>query len=209
MDPKIKLSWEEFLNPEVTRPRIIAASIYIAGFELLKDSIVDRIRSFFWAGFDRETGEKIDPEYKSDVLTRNGSPIYASLDWLKEQGAIDDADLATYERVKRCRNTLAHELLSVLSSSGLPADYTQCFADMVALLRKIEIWWIVNVEIPTNPDFDGSEEIDEDGILPGPIMGMRLLMDIALGDEKESRFYYDEFRKRAGGGEASASAAGG
>ena len=138
------------------------------------------------------------------MLARNKSPIHASLDWLKEQGAIDDADLATFERVKRCRNTLAHELLSVLSSRGLPDDYGQCFADMVALLRKIEVWWIVNVEIPTNPDFDGSEEIDEDGIMPGPIMSMRLLMDIALGDEKEARFYYDEFRKQAGGESASA-----
>jgi hypothetical protein len=199
MNPNVKLSWEEFLNPEVTRPRLIAASIYIAGFESLKDSIVDRIRTFFWTGFDRETGNKIDPEYKTDVLARNGSPIYASLDWLKEQGAIDDADIATFERVKRCRNTLAHELLSLVSSSGLPDDYAQCFAEMVALLRKIEVWWIVNVEIPTNPDFEGSEQIDEDGIMPGPIMGMRLLMDIALGDEKEARFYLDEFRKRADG----------
>lgn len=198
MDPKVKQSWEEFLNPEVTKPRIIAASIYIAAFESLKDSIVEHLRMFFWTGFD-ETGDKIDPKYKTDVLARNKSAVYASLDWLKERCAIDDADLATFERVKRCRNTLAHELLSVLSSKGMPADYEQCFADMVALLRKIEVWWIVNVEIPTNPDFDGSEEIDEAGIMPGPIMAMRLLMDIALGDEKTARFYYDEFRKRAGG----------
>jgi len=48
LDPKIRQSWEEFLNPEVMRPRLIAASIYIAGFEALKDSIVGRIREFFW-----------------------------------------------------------------------------------------------------------------------------------------------------------------
>ncbi len=199
MDPKIKQSWEESLNPEVMRPRLIAASIYVAGFDSLKDSIVDRIRMFFWTGFDRETGDKIDPKYKSDVLARSKSPVYASLDWLKEQGAIDDPDIASFERVKRCRNTLAHELLSVVWTTGLPEDYAQCFADMVALLRKVEVWWIVNVEIPTSPGYDGSESIDVDGIMPGPIVAMRLLMDIALGDEKEARFYYDEFRKRAGG----------
>lgn len=208
MDPRVKQSWEEFLNPEVTRHRLIAASTYVAGFESLKDSIVDRIRTFFWMGFDPESGEKIDPKYQTDVLARNRSPVYASLDWLKEQGAINDTDIATFKRVKHCRNTLAHELLSVVTTSGLPADYAQCFADMVALLRKIEVWWIVNVEIPTSPDFDGSEEIDEDGIMPGPIMGMRLLMDIALGDEKESRLYFDQFRERAGG-DASASGADG
>lgn len=199
MDPKVKQSWEEFLNPDVTRPRLIAASLYIAAFEALKDSIVGRIRDFFWVGFDEE-GDKTDPKYESDVLARNRSAVYASLDWLKEREAIDADDLPTFERVKRCRNKLAHELLSVVGSSGLPTDFDQCFTDMVALLRKVEVWWIVNVEVPTNPDFDGTEEIDEDGIVPGPIMSMQVLMDIALGDEERSRFYYEEFRKRAGDG---------
>lgn len=197
MDPKAKQSWAESLNPDVAKPRIIAKSIYVAAFESLKDSIVRHLRMFFCTGFD-ETGETIDPKYKTDVLARNKSAVYASLDWLKEHGAIDEADIETFGRVKRCRNTLAHELLSVLSLNGMPTDYEQCFADMIALLRKIEVWWIANVEIPTNSDFDGSEEIDEHGIMPGPIIVMRLLMDIALGDEKQARRYFDEFRKRAG-----------
>lgn len=198
MDPKVRQSWEEFLNPEVTRPRLIAASIYIAGFEALKDSVVGRIRDFFWTGFD-ESGDKIDPKYQSDVLARNRSPSYASLEWLKEMHAIDDGDLAAFDRVKACRNTLAHKLFSTLGSEGLPPDFEQCFNDMVALLRKIEVWWITNVEIPTNPDYDG-QDIDEGGIVPGPVMSIQLLWDIALGDDERSRFYYNEFHKRSGGG---------
>jgi hypothetical protein len=198
MDSKIGRSWEGFLNPEITRPRLIAASIYIAGFEILKDSIVGRVRNFFWTGFD-ESGEKIDTKYQSEVLARNRSPVYASLQWLKEMSAIDDSDLQVFDRVKICRNTLAHELFSMLISKGLPEDFDRCFGDMVALLRKIEVWWIINIEIPTNPDFD-DKEVDENGIVPGPVMGMQLLMDIALGDEERSRFYYDEFRKQTTGG---------
>tara|TARA_R110002072_G_scaffold253748_1_gene412503 strand:- start:2077 stop:2694 length:618 start_codon:yes stop_codon:yes gene_type:complete len=199
MDPKAQQSWEEFLNPEVMRPRLIAASIYIAGFEALKGSIINRIRDFYWVGFD-ESGEQIDPKYANEVLTRNRSPVYASLDWLRESEAIDGSDIEVFERVKRCRNRLAHDLLSVVGTEGLPADFDQSLADMVALLRKVEVWWIVNVEIPVDPDFDGTEEIDEAGILPGPVMNMQLLMEIALGDEEQSRFYYEEFRKKTGGG---------
>jgi hypothetical protein len=198
MDPNVRRSWEEFLNPEVTRPRLIAASIYIAGFEALKDAIVDRIREFFWTGF-AESGDKIDPKYQSDVLARNRSPVYASLDWLTEMNAIVDADVRSFDHVKACRNTLAHKLLSTLGSEGLPPDFDQCFSEMVALLRKIEVWWITNVEIPTNPDYDGSD-IDEDGIVPGRIMTIQLLWDIALGDDERSQFYYNEFRKQSGGG---------
>lgn len=168
MDPNVKRSWEEFLNPDVMRPRLIAASIYIAGFEALKDAVVRRIRDFFWTGFD-EVGDKIDPKYESDVLSRNRSPVYASLDWLKGMDAIDEADVETFNRVKNCRNKLAHDLLSTLGSEGLPDGFDECFTKMVALLRKIEVWWITNVEIPTDPDFDG-RDVDEEGIVPGPIM---------------------------------------
>ena len=67
MDAKVQSSWEDFLNPEVIRPVLISASIYIAGFEALKDAIVGRIRDFFWYGFD-ESGDKIDPRYQSSLL---------------------------------------------------------------------------------------------------------------------------------------------
>ena len=66
---------------------------------------------------------------------------------------------------------------------------------MIDLLHKIEKWWILNVEIPTNPDLDRME-ISEEGIVPGQIMTLRLLLDIALGAENESKFYYNEFIKR-------------
>lgn len=152
MDPNIRQVWENFLNPEVMRSRLLAASVYIATFEALKDSIVGRIRDFFGSGFD-ESGDRVDPEYQLDVLARNRSPVYASLDWLKERNAIDDTDVHAFDRVKVCRNTLAHQLFSMLASKGLPPDFEQCFLDMVALLRKIEVWWITNVEIPTASRF--------------------------------------------------------
>lgn len=196
MDPTVRQSWEDFLNPDVTRSRLVSASIYIAAFEALKDSVIGRIRDFFLTGFD-EDGYRYDPKYESDVLTRNRSPLYASFDWLKEMTAIDDADVRSFDRVKACRNTLAHDLFSTLGSQGMPADFEQCFADMVALLRKIEVWWITNVELPTNPDYDG-EEVEESGIVPGPLIGLQLLCAIALGDDERSKYYYDEFRKRSG-----------
>ena len=79
-------------------------------------------------------GDLIDPKYQTDVLSRNRSPVYASISWFKEHRAIDDSDAAVFERVKGCRNKLAHELPSMLDT-GLPDDFYQCFADMLALLQ--------------------------------------------------------------------------
>jgi len=195
MDNDARRSWEEFLNPDVLRPRLITASLFITGFELLKKVIVGRIREFFCFGFD-ETGEIIDPRYQADVLSRNRSRVYASLAWLKDRGAVDYADGAAFDRVKVCRNHLAHDLLEIVGSKGMPPDVAERFEEMAALLHKIGVWWIREVDIPTNPHFDG-HEVDETEIVPGSLIGLQLLRDIALGSEEHSRFYYDELKKRS------------
>jgi hypothetical protein len=193
MDDSVQQSWEDFLNPHVLRPRLIAASLFIAAFEPLRDSIVERIRAFFCHGFD-EKGEIVDPTYRTDVLSCNRGPLYASLDWLRQMGAIDDADIAAFNRVKTCRNRIAHRLLELIGPEGMPPDFEERFREMAALLHKIEVWWIKNVDIPTNPDFDG-KDIDEAEIIPGPVVGLQLLCDIALGSEEQSRFYHEGFRR--------------
>jgi hypothetical protein len=200
MNADIDKNWEEFLNPEILRPRLTQAALFIVAFELLKSTIVDRTRAFFNDGVDAKGNQS--PEY-ARILPKNSSRVHASLDWLLEQGAIASEDLATFSDVKSCRNRLAHELVDVLST-GLPPEFDARFADLVTLLRKIEVWWIVEVDVPTNPEFDG-QSVDEDGIVPGPIWGLQLIHEIVLGSPERSRFYYEEFRRRTRGPQAEAS----
>ena len=78
MDEKIKASWERVLHPETLKTNIITASIFSMAFEMLKDSIIEKIEGFFTDGFN-ENGMIISPEYKEKVLTLNRSPLYTSL----------------------------------------------------------------------------------------------------------------------------------
>ena len=195
MSQDSKISWERFLNPEILRANLIVASLYITAFEMLKDSIIGRTRDFFSSGFD-QNGPIIDEEYKREVLSRNRSPLYASLLWLKDMNGIDDQDIELFNRIKECRNELAHEITEFISK-GTKIDPIPLFSPMVDLLHKIEKWWIMNVEIRTNPDFDG-QDIDEDAVVAGRVITLRLLVDIALGTKEESKFYYNEFKKRYG-----------
>jgi hypothetical protein len=55
----------------------------------------------------------------------------------------------------------------------LPDDYEQCFADMFALLQKIEISWWVDVLILT----------------------MQLLMEVALGEGERPKSWLEASRK--------------
>ncbi|HIC91180.1 MAG TPA: hypothetical protein EYP21_03780 [Syntrophaceae bacterium] len=192
MDDNIRVSWERFLNPEILRTNLIVVSLFITAFELLKDSIIGRIRDFFTNGFD-ENEWIIDDKYKTEVLSKNKSPLYASLAWLKDMNVITDNDIKKFNKIKKCRNELVHEIIGYISKG--PKNPLPLFSEMIELLHKIEKWWILNVEIPTNPDLNG-RQIDDEGIIPGKIMTLRLLLDIALGTENESKFYYHEFIKR-------------
>jgi len=193
MEKKVQESWERFLHPQALRTNLVVTSLFIAAFEMLKETIIERIKEFFCSGFD-EIGLIISPRYQEKVLSKNRSRLYASLQWLKEQDIIDESDLLTFEQIKETRNQLAHEIPHLLTE-GLPEAWPARFSDLISLVGKVEHWWIVNVEIPTNPDFGPDDQIDEDGIISGKIMTLRLMIDIALGTDEESTQYYKEFMK--------------
>ena len=190
MDGKVKASWERTLHPETLKTNIITASIFSMAFEMLKSSIIEKIEGFFTNGFD-ENGLIVSPEYKEKVLSLNRSPLYASLKWLKDMGAIDDEDLKRFEHIKRCRNTLAHEMLT-FASSGVDFDVAEAFEKMVGLLRKIETWWFENLEMAIDPEAY-PEDLDLKQVIPGPVWSLQMLIDVALGPEEEARKYYDHF----------------
>jgi hypothetical protein len=160
--------------------------MFITAFEVLKQSIVGRPRSFFSEGYDKN-GPIVGAEYEAEVLSRNKSPTYASLDWIKEQGAIDESDLQSFEQIKNTRNSLAHEL-HLIFLEGADFKLIERFEDLVLLLRKIEVWWLVNFEIPANEDFDG-KEIDESGIVPGPVLMLQMMLEIISGNEELLNHY--------------------
>jgi hypothetical protein len=174
-----KEQWERFLDPEKVKPSLFLATMFITAFEILKDTIIDNIRDFYTNGFD-DKGATVGPGYQSNVLNKNKSKLYASLQWLRENDVINDEDLILFENLKAIRNLLAHQLYSVVTGQVKSEHETQ-FEALMALLRKIGVWWVVNLEILNHPDFD-REDIDEEGITPGAVLSLQLLIEVASGN---------------------------
>ncbi|MGJ8637968.1 MAG: hypothetical protein ACSHYA_01125 [Opitutaceae bacterium] len=183
----------DYLHPEVMRPRLIAASIFIAAFESFKSLIIEDVKDYYILPFG-EPDEASKENYSKEVLSLNKSPLYASFEWLKESEAIEDADLEKFNRIKKTRNSLAHGLYDKIGGEDFP-DLTEDFTIMAELMHKIKVWWIVNVELSTDP-YWADKEVDESGIQTGPVLMLKMLMDIALGDETSSTFYYNEIIRR-------------
>lgn len=187
--------WEQLLTPAVMQEKLISASLYVTAFELLRESIIGRIRSFYMVGFDAD-GDVIDEKYETVVLSRNKSPLHASLDWLSENDVIDNNDREVFERIRTTRNLLAHELPSMVMG-GKDFQHVERFQELVALLKKIEVWWVVNMEIPVSPDFDG-KEIDEEGIVPGPVLMLQMMLEVLSGNEELLKHYRANSNAAAG-----------
>lgn len=190
MEEDVKKSWLNFLNPETLRSNLVAASVFLSAFEILKECIIERPKEFYTTGFN-ENGLIIDKDYRLKVLSLNKSPIYASLEWFKNHNAIKQKDIEIFTEIKACRNELAHELPNFITE-GIKNDPTLNFKSIIELLGKIERWWIYHVELSLNPDFDNME-VDENETVPGKLITIQMLINIALGSEEEANSYYKEF----------------
>lgn len=174
-------NWEALLNPELLRKNLVAGALYLCSYEILKNTIVERIKSFF--NFDYKNGKSLEnQEYRKEVRNINKNIVSASLQWLKKNTVISEDDILKFNILRSQRDEIAHRMIDVLSSQGnyIHINY---LTDALELLEKIEKWWIVNFEIPVNPDFD-KENIEEHQVMPGSIIILKHLRNIALEYKK-------------------------
>jgi len=172
---------------------LLAISLFVAAFEKFKDCVVEKPQTFFRHEFDKE-GLIISERYKTKVLSKAKSPLYASLLWFKEMGAIDDSDIQSFEEIKSHRNEVIHELMDFLADADRNFDPAK-FKALVDLFGKIEKWWLVNIEMAIDPDFLPDGATPED-VIPGVLMSLQLMLDIALGNEPQEGYYYNALKEK-------------
>jgi hypothetical protein len=190
LDQKVIQSWDKFLNPEKLKDSLVKASLFLSAYEILKESIIDKLRSFFtneWH-LHEKTGElkgKVSKSYKEKVTSLcPKDEFHACCLWFRDQEAINESDLAAISKARKHRNEIAHELPKYISSIDHDVN-KQILESLVEVVRKIDVWWISEIEIPTNPDFeaDDMDKIDFDNVVGGNTMFLSLILSIFEGDD--------------------------
>lgn len=186
--------WKEFLNPETLRRRMLSASLFLVAHEMLKEAVQTRLRDFFLVGFEKK-GFQYSPRYEEKVLSldpKGKSDAWrASIVWLEQMSAIDQYDIVKIVECTDARNTFAHELNEIISGRKCPS-FDSLFPALVELIVKIDKWWIVNVEIDTDPDF-ADQDIDVDQIVPGSQLMLSIIHQAAIGDIEAANELYEAF----------------
>ncbi|MEM9578039.1 MAG: hypothetical protein AAF999_13610 [Pseudomonadota bacterium] len=187
--------WVDFLKPDVVRTRFLRAGLFLVAHEMLLSAIKDRIHDFYSNTWSAAGGWKQSPVYREKVLSLDPKgkqdPLRASVVWLRQIEAIDEQDETTIRELIEERKRLAHELRNVLSGAH-KHDFESMFPKLVSLIAKIDRWWIVNVEIATDPDL-ADKEFEQDEVTPGSLMLLQVLNQVVLGNDEEAWALYNEF----------------
>ena len=100
----------QHLSSEVLTQRLTYAGLVLVGFELVKGMIVNPIKAFY-ANSTFGPGMPFK-SYDADVRARDSNEFEACLLYLRDlMGAIDSADMATIQELRKHRNDLAHDLV--------------------------------------------------------------------------------------------------
>lgn len=191
-------SWEKFLNPESLRSNIKVISLFICIFEMFKDAVIEKPKMLFAniESFDVDQGKivyEVSDGYKKEVLSKSKYTDEATLLWFKESGAIDDSDIEKYHKIRKYRNELTHNMIEFLTLHNREFD-ENILNDLIDLYNKIEKWWFKYFELSVQPEIL-PVGADPDEVIPGPMLTIRLMLEIALGTEPTEGFYYKKLMK--------------
>ncbi|MDU6743874.1 hypothetical protein [Peptoniphilus harei] len=172
------------------------ASLYILYYECLKDSLIELPKSFFCNHTEFKDGNIIvheSEEYKENVRNLDYHIENASFKWFIIVGAVSEADYFSFEKLRKFRNKIVHELLFCLSN-GFNKYEVKYLVELIEIYRKIEKWWINEVEIPTSGDIHGP--YDSENVISGQGLILEIIQDILINDGKDSEALLIEFLKQ-------------
>ena len=126
---------------------------------------------------------------QKDVRELDKNIENASLKWFIEMEAITQEDYDTYQKIRKKRNDIIHELLKNLSDGFTEYDI-ELFAKMISIYDKIDKWWINEIEIPISGE-DIPDDYDRNAVCGGQAIILSIINSIILenkGDEYKELF---------------------
>lgn len=171
------------------------ASLYVLYYECLKATLVDLLKTFFnqMEIKDGEISVQESYTYKEKVKQLDRHIENASLKWFVSQGAVSEEEYSNFDKLRKFRNKIVHELLFYLTE-GFTADEVKYLVELIMLYRKIEKWWINEIEISISGDI--SESYESENVVSGQGLILEIIQDVLLNDGKNSEEILSELYKQ-------------
>ena len=176
------------VTPENLQFTVSFTSLFVLVFECFKDMVINRPKEFFCTSKIEFKEDKIvyyeTEKYKREVRKLANKPFEASLRWFANHKVITESDVNKVLSIELRRHSFVHELYNVVHN-GISDEDTQLLADLVSIYKKIDSWWIYNVEIDWD-EIKDPNNVKQDECISGSLMMIDVMINILLKGEGES-----------------------
>ena len=179
---------ENVMTPENLQLTVSFTSLFVLVFECFKDMVIDRPKEFFCTEKIKFKEDKIvyyeTEKYKREVRNLAKKPFEASLRWFANHKVITESDVNKALSIELRRHSFVHELYNVVHN-GISDEDIQFLADLISIYKKIDSWWIYNVEIDWD-EIKDPNNVKQDECISGSLMMIDVMINILLKGEGES-----------------------
>lgn len=176
-------NFQNLFDEKILKTNIEFAALFVLNYECLKEYVVEQVRDFYSNSIrfidGKIVGEESD-DYKKKVRKLERQIDDASMRWFVNAEAIAGDDYELYQKCRKRRNEIVHELLLNLNQ-GFSQDDIKLFSDMIDLYQRIDRWWINEIEIPTSAD-NIPLDYDRNQVIGGQAILLSAINDIVLGN---------------------------
>ena len=179
---------ENVVTPENLQFTVSFTSLFVLVFECFKDMVIDRPKEFFCTEKIEFKEDKIvyyeTEKYKREVRKLANKPFEASLRWFANHKVITESDVNKVLSIELRRHSFVHELYNVVHN-GISDEDTQLLADLVSIYKKIDSWWIYNVEIDWD-EIKDPDNVKQDECISSSLVMIDVMINILLKGEGET-----------------------
>ncbi len=179
---------ENVMTPETLQMTVSFTSLFVLVFECFKDMVIDRLKDFYCYSTMEFRENKVvyreTEDYKCKVRKLAQKPFEASLRWFLGQEVITQTEFERMLAIELHRNNFVHELYDVVHN-GISEVDVQFLADLLSIYKKIDSWWIYNVEVDWD-DIKNPDTVKMDECYSGTLMMIDVMISILLKGEADA-----------------------
>ena len=172
------------LDEGILKYNVSFASMFVLNYECLKEYVIGQIREFYSENIHFEDDKMVCEEslsYKREVRTLDKNIENASLKWFIKENVITHEEYEIYQKIRQRRNDITHELLKNLNK-GFNEQDVKLFSSLLDMYRKIDKWWINEIEIPISGN-EIPDDYDMENVCGGQAIVLSIINNIVLGNE--------------------------
>lgn len=186
-------TFENICDIDTLQTHLSGMAFFIGLYENMVDMIEERVEAFICDDFVLTQNDRLkykhNDKYRKLIKNRivdpknNKDTLKASMLWFVDVGAITQEDYDLFLHLKDRRNSYTHQMSDHILK-GLSDDDAHNLVALLGLYKKLDQWWINEVEIPIAGD-EVPGNYEREGVMSTAFMTFLMMFQTLYADKSE------------------------